>query len=287
MKPYTVAILTPHGDKNAITHGYAKSIRLLERRLSQQAWKIDDNELGFVELEIDSTLTAASDVIRTRSRLARQFVLSTNADFALWVDDDIDFSDDLSVVPRMVALAVRFSLGVVGAPYPRKMLRESAITNAVLWATKAIKESDNEEERKRAHDILLHPLRYAYTQQDFVWYLDLKREKPPQPPHAWLTGVDGVGFGCCLTSRNCLFEMLEHYGKPGRDGFDDKRLGGITTALFYPQLEDEQLPSEDYAFCRRWQKLGHQVFAYTGPGAPVKHIGSVEFNADRTCMLRE
>lgn len=292
MEKLSLCILTPSQDENRLTKGYMKTVRTLDQALHSGAWRIgtgEDERLFDLDITLDSHISSADDVVKTRSRLTRLFLERSSADYALWLDDDVDASDDITVIPRMVALAYQFDLGVLAAPYPRKYFKEDVMVRWMRWAigiegtSSASPKPPTAPELALAARILEHPLQFAFDQDSFAW-LAVKGRAPIAPPQSWLSELAGVGFGCCLTSRACLERMVLHYWEDTR--FHDQVLGGKTPGIFrFDRTEDENMGSEDNAFCRRWTALGERVWGYVGQGSPVAHIGSHRFVADRQCMM--
>ena len=111
----SLCVLTPHASEAALTSGYMKTIRALDRALDSGAWRIDEGttQLGIdtgLDMQIDRHVRAPADVVRTRCRLARLFLEGSSADYAIWLDDDNDCSDDITILPRMIALAHQLEL---------------------------------------------------------------------------------------------------------------------------------------------------------------------------------
>lgn len=112
-----------------------------------------------------------------------------------------------------------------------------------------------------------YPLRFAVTHED-------KDGKAVMIVSDQLTGtaeVTGVGLAFALLTRACAVKMAEAYPELGFNDSSNSRLYG----LFLPMVEDDRYFSEDFAFCRRWRKIGGKVFIC--PDVRLKHTGAHTF----------
>lgn len=88
--------------------------------------------------------------------------------------------------------------------------------------------------------------------------------------------------GFLMTSRKAILDMAYAYpqtlcisDRPG-DTYLQCMLG-----LFDTYTDESLRPlSEDYAFSRRWQKLGGKVWLYLGPGCQLAHVGTHEYRGN-------
>jgi len=99
--------------------------------------------------------------------------------------------------------------------------------------------------------------------------------------------VVNVATGMMAIKRNVFEAMIpscETYANHGNTGamdFTDK-----VYEFFKTEIDDEGvLLSEDYYFCKKWQKLGGK--AYAAPWVNITHAGDFEFpgNFAKTIML--
>lgn len=89
--------------------------------------------------------------------------------------------------------------------------------------------------------------------------------------------------GFLLTTRAALVDM--HYAYPELLYVDDDKgsmRGAPGVGLFdcYTETEELRPLSEDYAFSRRWQKMGGTVWLYLGPACHLGHVGGFEFQGN-------
>jgi len=221
---------------------------------------------------IESNWTYARDLVRSRSRAVRRF-LATDGTHMLFLDADISFK--IEAIAGLVSAKADF----VACPYPRK---EINWPRARLAAT-------------QGKDPEAHASSYAYRLEKRAY----EKGSPYVP-------VEAIGLGCALISRRCLETMTEAYRRELQ--FHDDGDGDLpTVALFQlmmPDVSDTQqitdeisnalagvpipkrmLYGEDYSFCERWRKLGGKIQMYTGPGAPVDHVGANIYRGFREGMI--
>jgi hypothetical protein len=268
MKQKLVIATVTRGASSPGWWDYHRSTRKMTDFLRQPVPVTCEDVHGIVDVavedmpELEGTIQLDQDVCKARARIVRKALEMSSADWFLWWDDDIGAEPQLIVL--MIFLANKHGIDILGAPYPRKAIREAEVVAAAL----AGKE---------------HPLRYGYCFEDFA--IMKHTASVDQPPSNALFEVDGIGLGFCLTSRKCLQEMTEAYREA--DGFIDQRLGGETVGMFtFARGEDRHLPSEDYAFCARWKALGHKIFAYCGNYSPVRHVGIYTYEAHPDCLRK-
>ena len=95
-----------------------------------------------------------------------------------------------------------------------------------------------------------------------------------------------TGFFC--VKRHVLEEMMVAYPKLHykNDSSIDVKFNKYCYALFDTGLDpvDNRYLSEDYYFCRLWQKLGGQI--WLDPHTKLNHIGSYSFEGDISKILQ-
>jgi hypothetical protein len=87
--------------------------------------------------------------------------------------------------------------------------------------------------------------------------------------------VPAVGLGFMLLSRSLLERMRAHYDAEQHfyDGTD--RTVALFSLIRSPDSHGTmRLWPEDYSFCKRVWAIGSKVHLYTGPGAPLAHVGN-------------
>tara|TARA_R100001591_G_scaffold5222_1_gene11583 strand:- start:1974 stop:2267 length:294 start_codon:yes stop_codon:yes gene_type:complete len=83
-----------------------------------------------------------------------------------------------------------------------------------------------------------------------------------------------------LIKRECLIKMKEAYEdlKYVSDQIlNGKEFNSENTYLFFDTMKDEdgRYLSEDYAFSRRWQKIGGKIYADIG--SSLTHVGQYRY----------
>jgi predicted RNA-binding protein len=103
-----------------------------------------------------------------------------------------------------------------------------------------------------------------------------------------LVKVKDGGTGFMLIKRNVFERMIEAY--PELYFNNDLNLPENVakfTYLFFDCMHEQETKrylSEDYAFCRRWQNLGGEV--WLDPLVKLDHMGSFSFNGNVSKMFR-
>lgn len=187
-------------------------------------------------------------ITRARNALVRQF-LTTDDDALLFIDADHAF--DVGHVVKMVESGV----DLIGAIYPMKNINWTRVREAALRG---------EEDLASLSGFFSANLKQGTS--------TIVVDQPLE--------VDNVGTGLMFISRQVFEQMTPHcdtYAHHGHDGIvnlEDKVIEFFKTEI------DEMgvLLSEDFYFCRQWQKLGNQVYA--APWVRITHAGEYEFSGD-------
>ena len=184
-------------------------------------------------------------ITRARNTLVREF-LNTEDDAMLFIDSDHSF--DVSHVIKMVESGV----DLIGAIYPMKNINWKTVRDAALRG---------EENLAEYTGFFSANLKQGTT--------TITIDQPLE--------VDNVGTGMMFISRKVFDEMAPHcntYAFHGSDGvmqFDQRVIEFFKTEVD----EIGVLLSEDFYFCRQWQKLGGKVYA--APWVHITHAGEYEF----------
>lgn len=95
----------------------------------------------------------------------------------------------------------------------------------------------------------------------------------------------GTGFMC--VKREVFIKMIAAYPElkfKDDTGSMSKEEGEWTYAFFNSYIDDEKrFLSEDYGFCRYWEKIGGKV--WVDPGIDIKHLGRMEFEGSMIDQL--
>jgi hypothetical protein len=204
-------------------------------------------------MQIDITLALLGQdalITRCRNTLVGHFLAQPAATHLLFVDADISFSPDN--VARLLASARPIAAGL----YPLK---------AYYWDRAFAERRDAGEPIETAglHYVgrLRHPDR-LHRDGDFAT-------------------ADFAGTGFMLIERATLERMIEAYPETRYSKVDAYRshadTGRAQHALFDCVIDPDTgtYLSEDYTFCRRWQRIGGEVWLDTA--ASLTHSGPADF----------
>ena len=188
-------------------------------------------------------------VERARNILAARF-LESGATHLLFIDADIGFS------PDAVFRLLDSKKEVVTAVYPKKALN---------W------------------DQIKAKLDAGETEPVYQMGLDFNINIATQSSQVTdgLVQVLDSATGFMLIQRSVLTRMYEHYRQ---ELYCVNDILGQSTkdyvALFACMIDEsnKRFLSEDYSFCRRWQRLGGEIWADIA--SPLAHIGTGIFSGD-------
>jgi hypothetical protein len=188
-------------------------------------------------------------VTRSRNTLVAKFLDNEQASHLLFVDADIAF--EVTQVVRML----RFDADLVAGIYPLKQL---------LW------DMDTAAHAEAGEPIETAPLRYvgfACQGSEF------------ESRDGFVTGVY-AGAGFMLIRREVLVRMIAAYPETRYTAAHTQPVPLASPnqyALFDCIIDPEtgHYLSEDYAFCRRWRKIGGRLWLDTR--GELTHIGAHEF----------
>lgn len=215
--------------------GYAESLLRLQRTCAVNGY----------QMMLDTTENE-SLVHRARNIAVARFYQKTEATHFLFIDADIHFD------PEAVVRLIKSGHDVAVAAYPKK---------CVMW-----NQAENEVKKGGTKDLgrvsasLVMNFKYAQTQivDGFAEVLD-----------------GPTGF--MLIKRNVFTKMFERY--PDLQCVNDHQNKDLDEycAVFDCMIDPEsrRYLSEDYAFCRRWQQMGGQIFADCM--TVLGHVGNLRF----------
>jgi len=185
-----------------------------------------------------TTLRNESLVTRARNILTAMF-LATDATHLFFIDADIEF--DAESVLRAIAM----DKDIIAAAYPKKAL----------------------------------PIQYALNFK----YVDPVKRQVRIENGAVEVWDASTGFFCI--KRNVFERMMVEYPDLHykNDSNIDPSLQKYCYAFFDTLIDrdengDNRYLSEDYAFCRLWQKLGGEI--WIDPNTKLNHVGSYTFEGD-------
>jgi hypothetical protein len=164
----------------------------------------------------------------------------------MFIDADIHFD------PESVIRLIKSDHDVAVAPYPKK---------TIMWdqAEQAIKDGDTRDPNKIVSSLVLN---FKYSNTPVV--------------NGFAEVLDGP-TGFMLIKRRVFTNMFEAY--PELLCVNDHQNRDLETyyAVFDCMIDPEtkRYLSEDYAFCRRWQRMGGKIYADIS--TTLGHVGNIRF----------
>jgi hypothetical protein len=215
---------------------YAESMLRLQRTCAANG----------IQMMLDTTENE-SLVHRARNLAVARFYQKTPATHFLFIDADIHFD------PESVIRLIKSNHDVAVAAYPKK---------CVMWdqAEGYVNSGKEGRDLARVASSLVMNFRYAQTQirDGFAEVLD-----------------GPTGF--MLIKREVFTKMFEKY--PELKCVNDHQNKDLDeyVAVFDCMIDpvSRRYLSEDYAFCRRWQQMGGQIFADCL--TVLGHVGNIRF----------
>jgi hypothetical protein len=191
---------------------------------------------------------------RTRNSIVAEFLASPDYTHLLWVDADIGFE------PTAVLRLLQYDTDVAAGVYPMKSL---AIPDTVPA---------------------------DMTREEFL----IRYSRYPFNPNNGRVTIDEDGFvevldaptGLMMLRREALLKMVDAYpdlrivadAMPGLEHIADQ-IEQYNYRFFDVMTEENgRYLSEDYAFCRRWQKIGGQIFVDVT--SKLTHQGTYVYQGD-------
>jgi hypothetical protein len=159
---------------------------------------------------------------------------------------------------------------IVGA-YPKKELDWSSIKDAVARGL------DDGSLKDTAANYAINPA-WDYNKETKTRRLDIQDG---------LVKLKDAGTGFMLIKRSVIEKMIESYPELyfNNDLHFEEEFAKWTY-LFFDTMHEEDTKrylSEDYAFCRRWQKLGGDI--WLDPLVKLDHVGHYTFNGNVSKMF--
>ena len=200
-----------------------------------------------IQLFFDTTENE-SLVQRARNVSLGRFMQKSDCDYMMFIDADIHF-DPASVI-RLLESGHDFSV----ACYPKKYIG---------WddAEQGVRSGDSRPPHMLASSLVVN----------------IGSEKR-QVVNGFIEVLDGP-TGFMLYKRSVIEKMQEAYPELMCKNDHQNREFDEYCALFDCMIDpvSRRYLSEDYAFCRRWQKIGGKIYADTK--TTLGHVGNLGFNA--------
>ena len=208
-----------------------------------------------------STVINESLITRARNELVKHFMM-TDCTHLMFIDSDIGFT------PEDVLRLVAHDKDIVVGAYPLKGLRWSNLEE--------LKDcTDVEEVRRRVTEYVVN-FQFSSEENLRAGRLDVVDG---------LIEVKDAGTGFMCIKREVIEKMIKampelEYKKEVRFLMNDKD-DGTRWAIFDGEIdkEDGRYLSEDYLFCRRWQRLGGKV--WLDPEIILTHMGTYAFQGNK------
>lgn len=201
------------------------------------------------------TIANESLVTRARNTLVA-FFMQSDCTHLVFIDADIEFKVD-----DFIRLFAADKDVVVGA-YPKK---------GTNWD--AIKRFSIENKDATADQVHAAGSDYAINFQ----FSNLETRQVEV--NNGLIALKDAGTGFMMIKRDCLVKMMEKYPELqyNNDLNVDKSIDKYSFALFDTMIDEgsRRYLSEDYTFCRRWQKMGGQI--WLDPFVNLTHYGFTPF----------
>lgn len=214
-----------------------------------------------------ATVVNESLITRARNELVKHFMM-TECSHLIFIDADIGFT------PEDVMQLVRHNKDIVVGAYPLKGIRWSNIDTAP--------EIKNSEEARRLTTEYVVNFQFASDEDLQAGRLEVVEG---------LIEVKDAGTGFMCIKRNVIERMIKEmpelkYEKEARFLMNDKD-DGVRWAIFDSEIdkEDSRYLSEDYLFCRRWQRMGGKV--WLDPTITLTHMGTYAFRGEEFFEFHE
>ena len=215
---------------------YAESMLRLQRACAANG----------IQMMLDTTENE-SLVHRARNLAVARFYQKTEGTHFLFIDADIHFD------PDSVIRLIKSEHDVAVAAYPKK---------CIMWdaAEVYLKSGQKGRDLARVASSLVMNFKYQQT----------------QIKNGFAEVLDGP-TGFMLIKREVFTKMFERY--PELNCVNDHQNKDLDeyVAVFDCMIDPEskRYLSEDYAFCRRWQQMGGQIFADCM--TVLGHVGNIRF----------
>ena len=211
--------------------------------------------MGFKDLGIKFAISTLSDSLITRARnnLVAKFMSNKDFTHLMFIDADIGF--DYEDIVKMLW----HDKDIITGSYPIKSVDWKKVKKLV-------------DEGTAVDDLMAKSLRYVIN--------PVKSNQGQIEIENGAFKIYDAGTGFMLIKREVIEKMIEEY--PHLKFTDDtgslsKEEKKWTYNFFDAYIDDEtnRLLSEDYGFCRYWQKLGGDV--WVDPSIDMLHIGRMKY----------
>ena len=222
---------------------YFHSVIKLLQEAREKEYKIHLNTMGNESL-----------ITRARNTMVSQFLDNEHCTHLLFVDSDIAFQ------PELVTKLLNFDKDVVTAIYPRKTIEWQ---NLEYYAKQG--ELEAMEQKLLGYNMNFPDPLNINVENGFVEVLD-------------------AATGFMLIKRDVFTKMKEAYPElkyTSDQIINNQRYSSDSCYSFFDCMIDpdsNRYLSEDYTFCRRWQKIGGKIYAEIL--SPLTHFGTYGFRGN-------
>lgn len=201
-----------------------------------------------------TTLRNESLVTRARNILTAMF-LESDCTHLMFIDADIEFE------PESILRMLSMNKPIIAGAYPKKALDWESIRKAAV---------------EGKPDISKYGAQYAIN----LKFID-PRTKQVNSDKGAIEVLD-ASTGFFMIQRQVFEKMIHAYPELHykNDSSIDPKFNKHCYALFDTMLDpdDNRYLSEDYTFCRRWQKIGGKI--WLDPNTQLSHVGAFTFPGD-------
>jgi len=212
--------------------------------------------------------TIANESLVTRARnVLLAYFLNSDYTHLMFIDADIEFQVD-----DILKLWMHDKDVAVGA-YPKKGVNWSHIKEAIL-----LDPSQNHS-----------PGQIGALGSDYaINFQFIDKHKKQVGVENGLIKLHDAGTGFMMIKREAILKLVKEY--PEIKYNNDVQMGGVDLkdnfyALFDTMIDpvDKRYLSEDYTFCRRWQKMGGDI--WLDPSISLNHYGSFCFQGNPEMII--
>lgn len=210
--------------------------------------------MGFKDIGLKFSISTLSDslISRARNQLVAKFMAHPEFTHLIFIDVDLGFNSD------DILKMLWHDKEIVTGAYPIKDINWNKIVNAVKNGAEA------EKLLSLSTRFVVNPVRYG-DDQIVV--------------NNGAISVHDAGTGFMMIKRSAFEKLFAAYPELKYD--DDTSLLNeeerkYSYALFNSYVdEDNRFLSEDYGFCRYWQKIGGDI--WTDPTIELTHLGRMKY----------
>jgi hypothetical protein len=208
-----------------------------------------------------TTLRNESLVTRARNILTAMFLEDKSCTHLMFIDADIEFDPD--AVIRMLAM----DKDIIAGAYPKKTINWGQVQNAV--------------QSGKTEQIATYGADYAIN-------LKADPETRRVKTHMGAVEVLDASTGFFIVKREVIERMVQEFPELHykNDSSIDPKFNPHCYAFWDTEIDpvDRRYLSEDYAFCRRWQRMGGEI--WVDPNTKLNHVGSYTFEGNLANILQ-